>query len=239
MSLTLIVAFLRQRLASPARVALMFLVFSFPLAMLAATHGGLGFQPLGTATMFTFVLGAGMIGGDVSSGAFQLLFARPVSRTGYVLSRWLAVGLGATLLHLAQMLLATLILISNDAFEGWGAMGRHVAEQGLEAFALAAVIAAFSSLLPGIGDAIALFASALMLTMVRAAATFGRQEWLANAIGELERTLSPDVSFATLSGGGPAAWLPLVTVISTMVLGLALASIILGRREISYASDGP
>lgn len=237
MNPTLFLSFLRQRSTSPGRLVLLLIIFAFPLAMLAGTRGGVGFQPLGTANMFAFVLGAGMIGGDVSSGVFQLLFARPVTRFQYLISRWLAVGLGAAALNAAQVLLAAMILSSNQALEGWPAVARFIGEQSIEAFAVAAVIACFSSVLPGIGDVVAIFAVSLVLTMTRTAATFARWDLVSHGIEEIEHTLSPDVSFPQMFAGGHVAWDPIVTVATTIALGLALAAIALNRREISYASD--
>ena len=37
------------------------------------------------------MIAAGTIGQDVSSGVLQLLFARPVRRSEYVLSRWIGI----------------------------------------------------------------------------------------------------------------------------------------------------
>ena len=234
MNLTLFLSFLRQRFTTPARLALIFIVFTFPLATLVATRGGIGFQPLGTGTMFAFVLGAGMIGGDASSGVFQLLFARPVTRFQYLISRWLAVGLGAAALNAVQVVLAAMILSSNNALEGWPVVARFIGEQSLEAIAVAAVIACFSSVLPGIGDVVAIFASSLVLGASR---LFLRSDRASLVIGEIERTLSPDVSFDAMFPGGSPAWSPIVTLATTIVLGLTIAAIMLDRREISYASD--
>lgn len=232
---TLVHSFLRQRFTSPARLLLLFMIFASPLAMLAATRGGLGFQPLGTATMFAFVLGAGMIGGDASSGVFQLLFARPVSRMTYLFSRWFAVAVAAAALNAAQVAIGAGIMSANGALESWGATGRFVAEQSLEAFALAAVIAAFSSVLPGIGDVVAMFVAAIALEILRGASVWARQGWAGTLIQEIQRTLSPEAQgvFAWADGG----WRVLLVLLSSVVLGLAFAAVALSRREISYASD--
>lgn len=233
MNSTLLLSFLRQRFTSPARLVLMFMIFAGPLAMTAATRGGLGFQPLGTSTMFAFVLGAGMIGGDGSSGVFQLLFARPVTRISYLMSRWFAVAAGAAALNALQVALAGLILTGNGASD-WMAVARFAGEQALEAFALAAVIAAFSSVLPGIGDVVAIFVASISLEIVRGASLWARQGWLGSVVSEIQHTLAPEASGILTGGDG---WRPIVTLLSSLVLGLAIAAIALNRREISYASD--
>jgi ABC-type transport system involved in multi-copper enzyme maturation permease subunit len=233
MSVTLFRSFLRQRFTSPARLILVAMIFLGPLAMLAATHGGLGFQVLGTATMFGFVLGAGMIGSDASSGVFQLLFARPVTRFEYLLSRWLAVAAAATALHAIQVVLGAWIMSSNHALASWGTVGRFLVEQGLETFALAAVIAAFSSVLPGIGDVIAMFATAISIDILIAASQWAKVGFLGGLLREIKITLSPDSSglFEWSDGG----WRVLVTLLSSIAIGLAFAAATLARKEITYA----
>ena len=233
MSTTLLLSFLRQRFTSTPRVLLMFMIFVFPLIMLAATHGGLGFQPLGTATMFAFVLGAGMIGGDASSGVFQLLFARPVTRFQYLVSRWIAVAVAASVIHAVQAVLGGMIISSNGALESWGAVARFIGEQSLEAFALTAVIAAFSSVMPGIGDVIAIFISGISLEILRGASLWARQGWAGAVIQEIQHTVSPETGGLWSDGG----WRVLVTALSSIAIGLAFAAIALSRREISYASE--
>jgi len=235
MNTTLLLSFLRQRLSSPARLVLLILIFVAPLLMLAATHGGLGFQALGTATMFAFVLGAGMIGSDASSGVFQLLFARPVGRFEYLMSRWVAVAAGAALLNAVQTVLGASIMSSNHALESWTAVARFIGEQSLETFALAAVIAGFSSLLPGIGDVVALFVSGIALGILQGASQWAHQGWLGAIIQEIQHTLSPESAgvFAWSDGG----WRVAVTLLSSIAIGLAVAAVALARREISYASE--
>ena len=230
---TLLLSFLRQRFTSAPRLLLIAMIFLGPLAMLAATHGGLGFQVLGTATMFGFVLGAGMIGADASSGVFQLLFARPVTRFEYLLSRWLAVAVAATALNAVQVLLGASIMSSNSALASWASVGRFIVEQGLETFALAAIIAAFSSVLPGIGDVVALIVSGIALQILIAASAWAKVGFAGTLLNEIKITLSPESTglFEWNDGG----WRVLITLLSSIAIGLAFAATTLARKEITYA----
>src|SRR5919198_2264006 len=114
MNATLIVASIRQRLSSPIRMALLAALFVFPLLPVAfAPAAGLWF--LGDSLGIALVLAAGAIGSDVSAGVLLLLFARPVRRSEYVLSRWCALGLGAALVRLGQIAIATAILAARGS----------------------------------------------------------------------------------------------------------------------------
>jgi len=89
----LVATFLRHRLRSPVRLALMFTAFAFSLLPVLIERSLLRLGET-SAVMFAVIAAAGAIGQDVSSGVVQLTFARPVVRWRYVIARWL----GATLL---------------------------------------------------------------------------------------------------------------------------------------------
>src|SRR5580765_2182491 len=152
---TLIVSLLRQRAQSPARLLLIAALWGLPLGLVAVTRGATGLQPLSLGAVFAFILGAGVIGGEASAGVFQLLFARPVTRPSYVLSRWLGVSLAAAALAAAQIAAGALLLTAFHAPVEWSAAGIQALEQALNAIGTTSVIVMFSSFLPGVGDVFA------------------------------------------------------------------------------------
>ena len=91
MNATLLLSFWRQRFTSPIRLVLLAVAFGVPLLILVFMPSA-GFTPLGDTTGLALIFAVGMIGQDLSSGVLQLLFARPVRRAEYVVSRWLGVG---------------------------------------------------------------------------------------------------------------------------------------------------
>ena len=109
MNPTLILALLKQRARSVPRMALVFSFFLLPLLVLTFARQA-GLVVLHTGQAFAVLLGAGIIGQDMSSGTLQLLFARPVTRGEYVLSRWLGASLGASCLVLAQLAIGLLLM---------------------------------------------------------------------------------------------------------------------------------
>jgi ABC-type transport system involved in multi-copper enzyme maturation permease subunit len=133
-----------QRAMSPPRALLAFSVLTFPALMLSFAPQ-FGAQALQSGALFAAILGAGMIGQDVSSGVLQLLFARPVARGEYVLSRWFAVGACAAILVLIQTALGTLVMTLRGFPPPLGQIGAVALEQMLSAFGIAGVLALFSS----------------------------------------------------------------------------------------------
>ena len=101
---------------------------------------------------YTWALGAGLLGRDLSDGILPLIFSRPVSRAAYVLSRW------------AGLVLAVAAIMALDAALGTSFVGRVGHEVDLLAFlagfglsllvvaATAALLTLLSSLAPGHGD---------------------------------------------------------------------------------------
>jgi hypothetical protein len=53
---------------------------------------------------------------------------------------------------------------------------------------------------------------------------------------ELQRTLKPELTFLWISGHAGQLWSPYVAALSTVTLALALAILVVNRRELSYAA---
>jgi len=235
---TLVLALLRQRFTSPLRLVFLLLLGWMPMiAILMAPRGG--FAPLGDCYFIALTLAAGMIGQDLSSGTLQLLLARPVTRTQYVLSRWIAVAAGAMAVVLLQVLLAALIMLVRGAPVPWDRAALLLGDDALVALGAGAVVALLSSLSAGIGDLgllLLVFVSGQVLEKV---GMFKSWTWLVLGSEELSRVLKPELALAGfLPGGGPAPWLALVSYLSTVTLCLGLAIVVMNRRELSYASAG-
>jgi len=228
------VALWRQRLTSPIRLALLGTMAGFPLLAVAFMHGGLSI--LGNSQGPVLVLGAGMIGQDVSSGVLQLLFARPVRRPDYVLSRWLGVAIAASAVALLQIGVAVALMAARHSMPEAQELLTYAAGRVLESFGLAAVLALLSSLIPGFGD-LALY---LVVTMTAGVVqTVGRMKawaWLDHLGSEVLASLLPTIDIARLIVASPLPWYPIVSYASTVTLCLALAIVAVNRKELSYAS---
>ena len=236
MNATLIVATLRQRLSSPVRLALLALLFFMPLA--AATLMRNGLAGLGDSYGLTLVLAAGLVGQDLSSGVLQLLFARPVKRSEYILQRWLAVALGATALSLLQALLAAGLLAARQYPVGAQEIMIFVGNSALIAFGTAAVVALFSTLLPGFGDLALLLVFQLVGGALQMVGGFAGRPMIGRIGTEMTGFITPRFDLTPFLTGADPSWFAVAAYFSTLTLCLALAIVVLNRRELSYASAG-
>ena len=234
---TLILAMIRQRLRSPIRMGLLAMWVFGPLFMMLfeSTPNPQLPDPTSTFTL-VLILGAGMIGTDVSSGVLQLLFARPVKRSDYVLSRWLAAATLAAGLALVQVIIACIVISAHHRTLPTPAnilflAGQHVSA----AFGCAAVLTALSALAPGFGD-LALYFLLFMCTGLTQMLGSSTHSKLVTGIGdEMLSSLVPQVDLSPLFGGAPD-WYDMIAYASTMTLSLLVAIHAVNRRELSYAS---
>jgi len=234
---TLIVALLRQRAASPVRVALLSFMFFVPLLIVAGAPG-LGLGVLGNGYGVVIVIAAGMIGQDVSSGVLQLLLARPVRRDTYVLSRWLGAALGSFGVIVVQAGLCALILWSRGLPPDARDIALLLGDNLLLALGLSAVLALCSSLMGGLGDLAILFLATLAAKLMESAGQLAQSPILSRVGTELENVCIPQVHlYEFMSPSGPP-WFTIVSYVSTVVLCLALAIVFVNRKELSYAAAG-
>jgi ABC-type transport system involved in multi-copper enzyme maturation permease subunit len=235
MNLALITTLWRQRLTSAVRMAVVAMLCGFPLlAALFAPATGLG--PLGNAQGLMLALGAGMIGQDVSSGVLQLLCARPVKRSEYVLSRWLGVALAGIAISLVQLGIASALLAARGFAPPPQQIAVFAATRVLECLGLGAVLAMLSSLIGGLGDLALYLLAGLaggVLTMV---AQVKHWTWLTRIASQFMEALTPTIDLHRLLAASPMPWLPIVSYASTVALCLAIAIVVVNRKELSYAS---
>jgi len=234
MNSTLLVGLWRQRLASPIRVVILALMVLLP-PLLGSVVRGIGLQALGDAIPLALVLAAGMIGQDVSSGVLQLILARPVRRSEYVLSRWLSVGFGASIANVLQIAL----FWGLTAARGWAPSAETIASfaagRELQIFGVAATMALLSSLIGGLGD-LALYAMIFVFGGIVTMIGQTRQSAVLHGIGEeIGALLSPKIDVAQILAGAPS-WFAIATYASNITLCLLLAILIVNRKELSYAS---
>ena len=234
MNVALVSALLRQRLASPMRMVILFALFAPPIGAAALT-GSLA-PLMDGGYWFALVLAAGAIGQDVSSGVLHLTFARPVTRSSYVLSRWFAAAAGGFALALARLLLASALLSLRGLPPAPLDVAAVVVNDALLALVGASVMVMFSALVDGLGDVGLLTLSALGLLIGRLLAQSKGWTIAGRVLSELLATLKPELTFAWISGHGTQLWSPYVTAAATVTLALALAILAVNRRELSYAA---
>ena len=235
MNVTLMLAFWRQRLTSPFRMAILLLMMTVPM-LIALAAPPMAMAAINSTIGLTLVFAIGMIGQDLSSGVLQLLFARPVRRWEYVISRWLAVALASATFAALQVVLVAAIASARGAAPPFGELALMIGSHALECIGTAAVFTLLSSLVASAGD-VALYA---MITVGAGILSMSAQVkgWaiLGRIGGILGDALSPKISLEQLAHG-LAPWAPIAAYLSTVTLCLAIAVVVMNRRELSYASS--
>lgn len=234
MNVTLMTAFWRQRLTSPIRMLVLLLVWGQSIG-LPFLHKPIVPFPAFRVTLFGVIMGAGIIGSDISTGVVQLILARPIARREYVVSRWLALGLLTFLVGF----LGWLIVLPFSIQSGGPALLDHLwllSDYLFSAFGVAAVVTAFSALFPGFGD-VALLLTGCAVTGV--AMTYGVERhhtWLFHLASEIQSTLLPSVSIKEIAAGGTIRLYPLAAYTFSVTLAVLIGVSALSRKELSYAS---
>ena len=235
MNTTIFVTTLRQRFSSRTRLLLVAVVFLFPIAF-AAMARELGTTLARGGSVFAFLLGAGILGQESGSGVFQLLFARPIRRWEYVVSRWLAVIAGASALMLLQLAIVCLV-VGSRGLPSTREIVVQAAEQVLAIVGTTSVILLFSSFLSGVGDVLGLLLTTFAAQILGLVGQLKQSEVILRAKDELLRFLGPEMPIGPMTSGGHFPWFDVVSYLSTVTLCLAVAVWVLNRREISYASE--
>lgn len=236
MNEAIFLATLRQRITSPVRLVLTAMAFFFPLAGVAVMPQ-VGVVAVQTGVFFAFVLGAGLIGQETSSGVMQLLFTRPVRRWEYVFSRWLAMATAIGLLLIAQILLAALIAAARGNPTDYRMCTFAFLDQVLKGVGVLSVLTLFSSFLPGIGDVAAIVLSFITSQVMVGVGNMMQRPRIVRTGQEVLKFLAPEIDTSSFLFRPPIAWLDFVAYFSTVTFCLAVAIVLINRREISYASE--
>jgi ABC-type transport system involved in multi-copper enzyme maturation permease subunit len=234
-NLTLITTLWRQRLSSPVRLAIAAMLTGLPLLGVAFMPGA-GLALLGNAQGLILTLGAGMIGQDVSSGVLQLLCARPVRRPEYVVSRWLGVAFAGSAISLLQLGVAWALMTARGTAPTPQDALMFGAGRIVESFGIAAVLALCSSLIGGFADLGIYLMANLAAGVIQTAGQMKSWHWVERAGAELSGSLTPSIDLARLVSASPMPWSPILAYASTVALCMALAILVVNRKELSYAS---
>ena len=180
---------------------------------------------------------AGIVSRDIRSGALQMLLARPIHRSTYLLGRFLgAVALEGVFLAGAGLCAAGVGLLSHHPVS-IGALLIPAAGTILQTSLYAALILLFSTFLPGFGDVLAYVLLWIVFAVGAQIAGAMRHEGLQKLVSASKDQVLPEPSWAAILHAG--RWLvPAAGAWALALAGsLALAAFIFSRRELSYAND--
>jgi hypothetical protein len=227
--------FLRQRFGSPGLVAALAVLVLLETLSVAARDPG---NRTSVASWAVFIIAAGSVSRDVSSGALQMILSRPIRRTEYLFGRYVGI-----LASYALFLIVTGLL----AFAVIHVLPRTTPapEHSVAAFAVAAgasflggafqaaILLMFSTFLPGIADLLGL----LLLYLVLNLPQLSSAPWLRRVAQAGRENMLPAVSWDEVLRGHGLLRAATGRWVFALVVYLALAAVIFSRRELPYGHD--
>lgn len=235
---TLVESLWRERLTSIPRMAL--ILAGLSLNLLNSVLTGAGPPDPGSSALFlVFILGAGIIGRDVSSGTLHLILVRPVSRSEYVLSRWIGLAALASFFALVQLAVISVIAMTRGTLPASSLLITYFAEQVVLIFGVSAVLVFLSTLVGSNGDVVLLAAGMLATGMATMIGTGAQVPWLVTLGTEMGQLLVPHVDLTAISAGDyqdPPRYV--IYWFASVAVSLTLAITVITRRDFSYATAG-
>ena len=230
--------FLRQKFGSaPIVIALSVLVLLSVMPLLASG----GQTGTGASTVVLFVLAAASVSKDASSGALQMILARPITRSAYLFGRYLGI-----LAAYAAFLIAVLVLAlalsrifgsSGGRQVNLGSAGIAILGEFLEGMLIAAILVFFSTFLPGYADLLGYFLLLLLLQVPRALSGSLNWPWLTRFGQIASENLHPSVPWDEVLRGQNVLRAATGCYVLAVTAFLLLASVVFARREFAYGQD--
>jgi ABC-type transport system involved in multi-copper enzyme maturation permease subunit len=219
--------FLRQKVRSVGTIILLVLLAGLGGPVVSSSGPG----PSGYLALL--VLAAASISRDASSGALQMILARPIRRTDYLFGRYLGIVVAFAafaVLSVALALLVKTIWGPKGPIEPLQLLG-GIGFATLWAAQLAAALIFFSTFLPGYGDVVALLLLQIFLSLRTNVA------WLVKVSETVGREVLPTVAWARAFRGEPDAVAGAGRAVLAAVLFLSAAVLVFSRREFAYGRD--
>lgn len=229
--------FVRQKFGSPGLVV--------ALAVLALVqvfnHASQGPAAFAVATWAIYVISAGSVSRDVSSGALQMILSRPIRRTEYLFGRYFGILLSYALFLLATSVLSFLFvhLVVLRTARGptpdfsTAAFAIGAGQAFLNGALQASILLFFSTFLPGIADLLGL----LLLYLVLNLPQMSSAPWLRNAAEDVRENMLPMVAWNEVLRGHDVLGAATGRWVFALTVYLALAAVVLSRRELPYGQD--
>jgi hypothetical protein len=233
--------FLRQKFGSPliaTSLALLALATAFPVA---ATGQEAALESSGFLTLL--IVGAASVSRDASSGALQMILARPIRRTEYLFGRYCGILVAFTICLAVTAVLSLLLspllrpLLGGAAALSASGAARGVAGALLSAALFASVLLFFSTFLPGYGDVLSYFLLTLLLSLPEALARPLKMPWLDKVGPVVRENLLPRIAWTEVLRGRHVFSAGVGAYVLAVTGYLALGAVIFSRREFSYGQD--
>ncbi len=233
----LLIHSVRERLSNLGRDLLAGALFMIPPVTAAFAHGKQGMPGETSAVLLSLAFGAGLIGPDAASGVLQLVLTRPITRTQYVLARWLAAAGLTAGAAVVQVLVVAVIMSFGKNAPGWNALGGVLVMQVSVALGVTAVLAAFSSFTDGFGDLRTWILVLVLSFIAYLGGELRHAAWLTRLGTEVEQTVVPAIDHKVMTLLAVFPFAPAVAWLSTVTLSLTIAIVALNRKELSHGGS--
>lgn len=228
---------LRERLANNNRLLICGGLFLIPVVMMFFDKGSDSLPDSTYAFLMALTMGSGLIGTDAASGVLQIVMARPVTRTAYVVGRWLAAAALVAGMSVTQTALVAISAVVRGHSLGWSPLALAATTQMSIALGIPAVLIAFSAWMPGLGDMRVWVLGWLLGGVIHLIGEAKALPWVSHMGNEVQGILYPRLEPDTLADLLVAPWNPVVAWASTLTLALAVAIVVLNRKELSYGAS--
>lgn len=234
--------FLRQKFGSVGMLIALSVLSLVTALQVAATGSP---SALESGFLALILLAAGSVSRDASSGALQMILARPIRRVAYLYGRYLGILSAYAIYVIATAVLALALgELARRLLPGapppsppMGDLALGIAESLLGAAFFAAILLFFSTFLRGYADVLAYILLTLLLALPDALAGPLRKPWLSK-LGALARdNLLPRVPWMEVLRGERVFQAATGEYVLALVVYLVLAAVIFSRREFSYGQE--
>lgn len=230
--------FVRQKFASGGLVAALSVLALLEILTLSAQGAQRG---LVMANWAIFVLAAGSVSRDISSGALQMILARPIRRTRYLYGRYAGILASYAFFLVVTSVLAYAVftlLVSRSPRAAVtelppDALAAAAAGAFLSGAFQAAILLFFSTFLPGIADLLGLLLLYLILNLPQ----LSQAPWLRTVAENARENMLPSVDWSAVFRGEGVLAAATGRWVFALTVYLVLAAVVFSRRELPYGQE--
>jgi len=229
---------LRERLASPGRLRLVYILLAAQSLALFWFGRDAGIPWILWDSVLIWAIGSGVVGQELATGSGALVLARPVGRTEYVVAKWLALVILALGVLVIEDLVALAGLIQRHGLDYADGVTElcNLGSRVTVAVGAAAVVVACSVAVRGGSEAGVIVAGWAGVWMLNRLGEYSGHPILASAGRWTTDMLIPGFDVAADFAMHPFPWSHAARFALGVAVSLTLAAVVLNRREVQYGA---
>jgi ABC-type transport system involved in multi-copper enzyme maturation permease subunit len=232
---TILQATWQERLSHPIRLGSLLGAFLLPLVTTAIDPEPQLAESF-WAEGFAAILATGIIGLEISSGSLALVFTRPIARGAYVVSRWTAVATIAIGFSILQLACQVVLMRSAGHSVPVELLFFDAADRIFLAGGVSAVFLLFSCIGSSIADLFFWAGANVLADVLQVSGRLTGHASLARAGRWVNELVNPHFDLYRFVFSSPLPWSEALRYASVLSICLVLATSLINRRELSYAT---